>query len=160
MICAFEATDDTKFLDRALSLAGRVCVELAGQAQEAPTRHLIWEHYDSSWTLDYEYNLDDKQHLIRPWGFLPGHSAEWAKLLCLLHRIPEAGAPRWIPDIAQHLFQHAEDSWDESGGGGMFYTYGPDGRVCDRNKYMWPQVEAFAAALLLHKMTGEEKYLK
>jgi mannose/cellobiose epimerase-like protein (N-acyl-D-glucosamine 2-epimerase family) len=32
------------------------------------------EHFDSEWRIDYAYNLHDKQHLIRPWGYLPGHS--------------------------------------------------------------------------------------
>jgi mannose/cellobiose epimerase-like protein (N-acyl-D-glucosamine 2-epimerase family) len=54
---------------------------------------------------------DDKQHLIRPWGYLPGHSAEWAKLLMILHRIQAAGgsAPAsWLlqPRAAEPLSDH------------------------------------------------------
>ena len=40
------------------------------------------------------------------------------------------------------------------------YTFGPDGKVCDDNKYMWPHPEAFAAALLLAKATGSEHYME
>ena len=50
--------------------------------------------------------------------------------------------------------------WDKEGGGGILYTFDPDGNVCDDNKYMWPHPEAFAAALLLYKETGDEKYLE
>jgi mannose/cellobiose epimerase-like protein (N-acyl-D-glucosamine 2-epimerase family) len=93
MLCAFEATRDEKYLARARSLSHRICVGLASQAEGS----LVWEHFGEDWTIDYEYNLDDKQHLIRPWGFLPGHSAEWAKLLCILHRLqPDTEKEDWI----------------------------------------------------------------
>lgn len=156
MLCAFEATGDEKYLARARSLAHRICVGLASQAKGG----LVWEHFSEDWTIDYEFNLDDKQHLIRPWGFLPGHSAEWAKLLCILHRLQPDGAKEdWIIPAAENLFDHAVRCWDTEGGGGILYTFGPDGEVCDDNKYMWPHPEAFAAALLLHKATGSAQYM-
>ena len=164
MLMAYEATNDTKYLDRAASLAERICVDLAAQSsssssgEENPSHMLVWEHFTEDWSIDYEYNLHDKQHLIRPWGYLPGHSAEWAKLLCILHRLSVDPAP-WILPAAKHLFAHAERSWDASGGGGILYTFDPHGLVCDDNKYMWPHPEAFAAALLLHRATGEESYM-
>lgn len=60
---------------------------------------------------------------------------------------------------AENLFAHAVKCWDTDGGGGILYTFGPDGEVCDDNKYMWPHPEAFTAALLLHKATGSEHYM-
>merc|ERR1712217_167101 len=123
-----------------------ICVDLASQANTAPSQLLIWEHFTEDWTIDYEYNLDDKQHLIRPWGFLPGHSVEWAKLLCILHRLQQPKSEDWILPTARRLFAFGAKCWDIEGGGGIFYTYTPDGAICDDNKYMWPHAEAFSAA--------------
>ena len=122
MLCAYEASGDGKYLERARSLAHRICVGLASQAVEEPTKGLVYEHYKTDWSIDYEFNLDDKQHLIRPWGFLPGHSAEWAKLLCILHRLQPEPEP-WVLPAAEHLFAHAVQCWDEEGGGGILYTF-------------------------------------
>ena len=123
MLCAYEATADPKYLDRATSLSRRICLGLAEQSGGAANG--IWEHFSEDWTIDYDYNLDDKQHLIRPWGFLPGHSAEWAKLLCILYRLHGGGAGQdhpdriitpshraWIIPTAEALFAHAVRCWD------------------------------------------------
>ena len=74
-------------------------LELAGQADG-----LIWEHYDSTWQVDWDYNKQDAKHLFRPWGFQPGHQTEWSKLLLTLytHR-PES----WLTARAGDLFDRA-----------------------------------------------------
>jgi len=62
---------------------------------------LIWEHYDTNWEPDWDYNRDNPKHLSRPWGFQPGHQTEWAKLLLILER----HAPRdWLLPTTQHLW--------------------------------------------------------
>jgi mannose/cellobiose epimerase-like protein (N-acyl-D-glucosamine 2-epimerase family) len=68
MLCAFEATNDAKFLDRAHLLAKRICVDLA-----ANCNGLVWEHYRTDWSHDWDYNKDDPKNLFRPYGYLPGH---------------------------------------------------------------------------------------
>ena len=105
MLSAFEATGEEKYIDRAHTLAKRVCVDLAAAADG-----LIWEHYMVDWTHDWDYNREDPKNLFRPYGYLPGHFTEWAKLLLILERYrPEP----WMSERARRLFDIAlEKSWD------------------------------------------------
>ena len=150
MLAAFEATGEARYLDRAYTLADRVTRQLAEQAGG-----LIWEHYDASWTVDWDYNRADPRHLFRPWGFQPGHQTEWAKLLLILERHrPES----WMLERARALFDTAvARAWDEEFGG-LCYGFDPAGVICDPDKYFWVQAESFAAAALLARRTGEPGY--
>ena len=76
LLAAFDATGDTRYLHRAEILAHNITVRQAGLADG-----LIWEHYRADWSVDWDYNRNDSSNLFRPWGFQPGHLAEWAKLL-------------------------------------------------------------------------------
>ncbi|BES73245.1 AGE family epimerase/isomerase [Marinobacter nanhaiticus D15-8W] len=150
MLAAYEATGDSKFLDRAYMLAQNIC-----QRQAAQGDGLIWEHYDELWQIDWNYNRDNPRHLFRPWGFQPGHQTEWTKLLLILHRHrPEP----WMIERARDLFDRALSvAWDDEHGG-IVYGFAPDGSICDGDKYFWVQAETFAAAALLAKATGESEY--
>ena len=150
LLAAFEATQDEKYLSRARTLAHNMAVRQAAQ-----TGGLIWEHYDSDWNIDWEYNKDNPRHLFRPWGFQPGHQTEWAKLLLILERHqPES----WLVERAQFLFNNAlARAWDEDHNG-ICYGFAPDGSICDGDKYFWVQAESFAAAALLAQRTGESRY--
>jgi mannose/cellobiose epimerase-like protein (N-acyl-D-glucosamine 2-epimerase family) len=150
MLAAFEATGQQKYLDRAERLARRVSIDLAAQAGGR-----IWEHYDPSWQVDWNYNEDDPKHLFRPWGFQPGHQTEWTKLLLILerHRPDE-----WQLPTAKRLFDTAlERAWDHEHGG-ICYGFAPDGSICDGDKYFWVQAESFAAAALLAVRSGDPTY--
>jgi mannose/cellobiose epimerase-like protein (N-acyl-D-glucosamine 2-epimerase family) len=151
LICAYEASGDAQFLERALRIAESVTVRLAGQAGG-----LVWEHYDSNWQIDWDYNRDDPKHLFRPWGFQPGHQTEWAKLLLNLHRLrPDAT----LVARARSLFDRAViASWDAENGG-LAYGFDPQGAICDGDKYFWVQAESLAAAAVLHECTCENAYL-
>ena len=150
MLAAFEATGESKFLDRAELLARRVTLDLAAQADG-----LVWEHYDPNWRADWAYNRDDPKHLFRPWGFQPGHQTEWAKLLLILERHREGD---WLLPTAQRLFDTAlATAWDDAFGG-ICYGFAPDRSICDGDKYFWVQAESFAAAALLATRTGEQRY--
>ena len=150
MIAAFEATGDHKFLMRAKTLANNIA-----QRQAALSDGLIWEHFDTEFKLDWEYNKDDPKNLYRPWGFQPGHQTEWAKLLLQIYRLsPEP----WMLKKARELFDRAWDAaWDEQYGG-LIYGFDTQGNWCDDDKYFWVQAESFAAAAMLYAATGEEKY--
>ena len=150
MLAAFETTREARYLDRALTLASRICVELA-----APAQGLIWEHYTTGWEHDWQYNRDDPRNLFRPYGYLPGHFAEWAKLLLILERHrPEP----WQLPAAVRLFDAAmARSWDEAYGG-MHYTFAPDGTILDTDRYYWVLAETVAAAAVLAVRTGEPRY--
>ena len=151
LLAAWEATGEERYLDRAALLARRFAVELAELSGG-----LIWEHYDSHWQVDMQYNIDKPDDLFKPWGFQPGHQVEWAKLLLQLHsHRPEP----WMLERASRLFTTAIDrGWDDTHGG-LVYGFAPDGSFCDANKYFWVQAEAFAAAMRLYSVTREPRYL-
>jgi mannose/cellobiose epimerase-like protein (N-acyl-D-glucosamine 2-epimerase family) len=141
LLAAFDATGDTRYLDRAEQLADHICVR-----QAALAGGLVWEHYHANWQVDWDYNRHDSTNIFRPWGFQPGHLTEWAKLLLLLH----ARRPRTdLLPLAQRFFDTAlTKAWDDAHGG-LYYGFGPDGTVCDSHKYFWVQAETLAAAARL-----------
>ena len=150
MLAAFEATGERRNVERALQLADHMT-----RRQAAKADGLVWEHYDTRWNIDWDYNRDNPKHLFRPWGFQPGHQTEWAKLLMILDRHVDAD---WLVPTARHLFDVAvARSWDEVRGG-LYYGFAPDGSVCDDDKYFWVQAESLAAAALLAQGTGEASY--
>lgn len=151
LICAYEASGEARYLEQAERIAESVTVRLAAQANG-----LVWEHYDTSWRIDWNYNRADPKHLFRPWGFQPGHQTEWAKLLLNLDRLrPNPG----LVARAASLFDRAvAAAWDHRHGG-LAYGFGPDGAICDGDKYFWVQAESLAAAAVLHETTGQQAYL-
>ncbi|RZZ87976.1 AGE family epimerase/isomerase [Pseudoxanthomonas winnipegensis] len=167
MLAAWQASGERRYLDRALLLADHMT-----RRQAAKAGGLVWEHYDTDWNVDWEYNKDNPKHLFRPWGFQPGHQTEWAKLLLILDRELDGGID-WLVPTARHLFDTAvARSWDEKRGG-LYYGFAPlvtplpaDGgdiaqqptQVCDDDKYFWVQAESLAAAALIALRTGDASY--
>jgi mannose/cellobiose epimerase-like protein (N-acyl-D-glucosamine 2-epimerase family) len=150
MLAAFDATGESRYLERAVELADHITRRQAGKAGG-----LVWEHYDVRWNPDWNYNRDDPRHLFRPWGFQPGHQTEWAKLLLIL---AEHRADDWFIDVARNLFDAAvETAWDAEHGG-LYYGFAPDRSICDSDKYFWVQAESLAAAARLAARTGESRY--
>jgi mannose/cellobiose epimerase-like protein (N-acyl-D-glucosamine 2-epimerase family) len=155
MLAAYQASDEARYLDRALTLADTMTRQQAALADG-----LVWEHYHTDWSIDWDYHRDDPKHLFRPWGFQPGHQTEWAKLLMILEPLLlERGREEsWLVPTARHLFDTAlAHSWDNQYGG-MCYGFAPDGTICDDDKYFWVQAESLAAAALLHANTGVASY--
>ena len=110
LLATFEATNDARYLDRALAVADAMTRRQAAQAGG-----LVWEHYDQDWNIDWDYHRDDPKHLFRPWGFQPGHQTEWAKLLLILDRYRPQD---WLLPTATHLYETAVDrAWDSVNGG-------------------------------------------
>ncbi|MEE9322725.1 MAG: AGE family epimerase/isomerase [Granulosicoccus sp.] len=150
LLAAFDATGDTRYLERAELLAERFTQELASL-----NNGLIWEHYTSEWQPDMQYNVDKPDDLFKPWGFQPGHHVEWARLLLQLNSLKPDGRS---VDRARELYQLAMDKgWDKECGG-LVYGFAPDGSFCDTHKYFWVHAEAFATAWRLFRQTGEERY--
>jgi mannose/cellobiose epimerase-like protein (N-acyl-D-glucosamine 2-epimerase family) len=155
LIAAFEASGDDRYLRRAETLARHVAVR-----QAALAGGLVWEHYRPDWSVDWEYNKNDRSNIFRPWGYQPGHLTEWAKLLLILERHAEhlAGDAAWLAPRAQALFDAAlSHAWDPEHGG-IHYGFGPDGAICDPDKYFWVQAESLAAAASLGHRTGDARY--
>jgi len=150
LIASYEATNEQKYLDRALIISDNICNRQAEQADG-----LIWEHYSSEWRIDWSFNKDKPDDLFRPWGFQVGHLTEWSKLLLILERYVNKD---WLLPRAIELFEDAvEMGWDEKNDG-LFYGFAPNGDICDRDKYFWVQAESFAAAALLANRTKDAKY--
>ena len=155
LLAAFEATGEQRYLDRAAVVARNVTVR-----QAALAHGLVWEHYHEDWSVDWDYNRDDKTNIFRPWGYQPGHLTEWAKLLLMLdrHRANLKSKSEWLLPRAVELFDAAlERAWD-SEHGGIVYGFAPDASICDGDKYFWVQAESLAAAALLADRTGQDKY--
>ncbi|MEQ8780320.1 MAG: AGE family epimerase/isomerase [Roseibium album] len=150
MLSAFEATGDMRYLDRAELLSERICVELAAGADG-----LIWEHYKSDWSHDWNYNIDDPKNLFRPYGYLPGHFVEWSKLLLILNRQRPS---KWLIPKAEFLFKTALDKAWEPETGAINYTFAPDGRILDTDQYYWVFSETIGSSALLALETGNPEY--
>ena len=150
MLAGFEATGDGRYLDRALLLARRVCVDLADRAGG-----LVWEHYHADWSVDWGYNKEKPRDLFRPWGYLPGHLTEWAKLLLILERHRKQD---WLLPRARHFYDTALLRGADLAHGGMLYSFAPDGAVVDSDKYYWVHAETIAAAAALAQRTGGARY--
>ncbi|CAE7634963.1 yihS, partial [Symbiodinium necroappetens] len=118
LIAAYEATKETRYLDRAEVLAETFAAKLAAKGGG-----FVWEHYDVNFEIDWEYNKNDPTNIYRPWGFQPGHQIEWAKNLLNIYR----HRPKfWMVNRAKELFDGAwELSWDDCHGG-LVYGFGPD----------------------------------
>jgi len=127
----------------------------------SPASGLYADEAAADWSVDWDFNKHDKTNIFRPWGYQPGHLAEWAKLLLILERHADRlTGPEWLAPRAAELFDAAiRSAWDNEHGG-LVYGFAPDGSICDGDKYFWVQAESLAAAALLAKRTGDEKYWK
>ncbi len=154
MLAAYDATGEQRYLDRAYLIAKNIAVR-----QAALAKGIMWEHYHEDWSVDWEYNKNDKTNIFRPWGYQPGHMTEWAKLLLTLERhAARLKDTAWLAPRAAELFDLAmERAWDREHGG-LVYGFGPDKEFCDPDKYYWVQAESIAAAALLALRTRDEKY--
>ncbi|WP_438997596.1 AGE family epimerase/isomerase [Candidatus Puniceispirillum sp.] len=150
LIAAYEATGDQRYLDRADNVAHKFTIDLAalGDGQ-------IWEHYNTNWAPDWDYNIDKPDDLFKPWGFQPGHQVEWAKLLL---QIDAHNPADWHLETATSLYHKAFDNGWDTEYGGLVYGYAPDGSFADAHKYFWVQAEAIATAWRLYDRTGDNRY--
>jgi mannose/cellobiose epimerase-like protein (N-acyl-D-glucosamine 2-epimerase family) len=154
-LAAYAATGKPRYLARA-----KVLAEHMVNRQAALTGGLVWEHYRPDWSVDWDYNFNDRSNIFKPWGFQPGHQTEWAKLLLILEPLllERNREESWLLPTARHLFDTAvKHAWDDTHGG-LCYGFAPDGSVCDDDKYFWVQAESLAAAALLHARTGDAGY--
>ncbi|WP_100489470.1 AGE family epimerase/isomerase [Sporolactobacillus pectinivorans] len=152
MIAAFEATGDRKFLQTAYRLAYTVTVCLTGE-----TYGMIWEQYRWNWQPDWTYHEAYAGNEFRLYGFIPGHSIEWSKLLI---KLSDYYSDLWIVNGAQHLFLQAWQAGKDDLYGGLFFSIVPDGSVIDDGKYYWVMAETIGASALLAAKTGDPYFLE
>jgi mannose/cellobiose epimerase-like protein (N-acyl-D-glucosamine 2-epimerase family) len=155
LLAAYDATGDVQHLHRAETLARNITLR-----QAALAGGLVWEHYREDWSVDWEYNRNDRSNIFRPWGYQPGHLTEWAKLLLILERHgAQLAAPTdWLLPRARAMFDVAVSTSRDTTHGGLFYGFAPDRTPCDTDKYHWVQAETLAAAALLGHRAGEAAY--
>lgn len=152
LIAVYEATGERRYLERALTVATGVTIELAEK-----TDGMVWEHYTEDWEPDFEYNRDDPDNTFRPWGFQPGHQIEWAKLLAILSRYSDEP---WLCDRAIELFEAAVDhGWDDRRGG-LYYSVDLNCEPVVTDKYSWEVAEAIGATTALYERTENPEYLE
>jgi mannose/cellobiose epimerase-like protein (N-acyl-D-glucosamine 2-epimerase family) len=154
LLAAYEASGEGPYLERAASIAEAVSRRLGGTHAG-----LIWEHHHADWSPDREFHRHERGDVFRPWGYQPGHLAEWAKLLLALERaLPGLAPENWLERRARQLFAAAvEHGWDRAHGG-LVYTFGPDFAVADGDKHFWVQAEAIGTAAALAERTVEGGY--
>ncbi|WP_276273454.1 AGE family epimerase/isomerase [Haloarcula litorea] len=148
-LVAGEVTGEDRYLDRAATVAERLCVDLASE-----TDGRLWEHYTADWDHDFDYNREEPADQFRPWGYQPGHHAEWAKLCCVLDRHVDAD---WPLARAPELFDAALSGWDDDRGG-FYYSLDEEGDPVIEDKYGWEVAEAIGAAAALAERTGDDRY--
>jgi mannose/cellobiose epimerase-like protein (N-acyl-D-glucosamine 2-epimerase family) len=155
-----EALSTTAAVTGDLSYAG-MATRIADLIVNKVTRSRSWriqEHFDERWEIDSDYNRNDPDHMYRPYGTIPGHSCEWARLLLQLHLLQPEGTS-WMPDAAAELVDRAfADAWERDGEPGMIYTVDPDGAPRNRDRYWWSHAEAIGALTLLGHYFGPERY--
>lgn len=149
MLAAYQATGEARYFERAYSLAKRVCVDLTQN-----TGGYIWEHYDSQWQQDWDYNKDDPKNLFRTYGYLPGHFIEWAKLLLIINQIQSED---WLIKHANLLFDAAIEHGFNAARNTFDYTFSPEGKVLDDERYYWVTAEAIGAAALMASVGKREE---
>jgi sulfoquinovose isomerase len=151
-MAAAEATGDHSFIDRAVAIAERIIGRFA-----AADGWRIPEHYTATWQPQPDFHRDQPRDILRPYGYTPGHSLEWARLLVQLRAQAGAGHD-WMLDAAQHLFGRAvADGWDAERTG-FVYTVDGDGSAVVADRFHWVATEAIGAAAYLFRATGDESY--
>ena len=149
LLAAARATGDGALLARAETIARRITVDLPTE-----TDGLVWEHYTPDWNHDFAYNEDTPRDQFRPWGYQPGHHAEWAKLLGELDR----EGIGWALERGIELFDVAVDLGWDGDRGGFFYAVEADGTPVTDEKYGWAVAEAIGAAAVLFERTGDDRF--
>jgi len=153
LLAAYESTGEERYLERSLDVARAV----TGLAEDGR----LWEHYTADWEPDYSREQTALGDRFGPWGYQPGHHAEWAKLCCLLADHDDAA---WLRERARRLFDTAVGWWLEDGG--FPYTVDRDGNPTDATVYGWPVAEAIGASAVLADRGGDgsgrdrEEYLE
>ncbi len=157
-LAAFDATDDRRWLDRAVGILRWVIDEHArGNNWRIP------EHFDAHWREIPDYNIDRPKDPFRPFGYTPGHGLEWARLAlhagAQLARLGEE-IPAWIVPAARALVERAvADGWHADGEDGFVYTVDATGAPVARERMHWVLCEAIgAASVLADAVTGGGGY--
>jgi len=152
---AYFATGDQRYGEMAANIAEYFVNSVARRYEDR-----IPEHYNETWKPDLEFNRDNREDAYRPYGTLPGHSFEWAKILCQLSSGFKLER-EWFLDRARSLVERAwRDAWERDGRAGFIYSVDIKGNTLNCDRYWWVHAEALAALALLSSLFEEISFEK
>lgn len=167
LLAAFSATRDPSYLVMATRIAARI-ITVADQFDGR-----LPEHFSDDWQVLADYNVDNPNDPVRPYGSTPGHWLEWARLLVHLRAglgqvaLTRLAVPELVGEAAQaELLAAAIRFFDQAlteadgvdGQPGLIFTVDFDGKPLSRSRLHWVTCEAIGAARALHQVTGEERF--
>lgn len=156
-LAAADTTGERQWAERA-SLIGR---RVIGWAEQRQWR--IPEHFDPSWSPLPDYHRGSPADPFRPYGATVGHGLEWSRLLvstgaALGELEPSAGDP-WSAAAVALYDRAVNDGWAVDGEEGFVYTTDWTGQPVVRDRLHWVVAEAVNAATVLHRITGDARYV-
>ncbi len=136
----------------------RICRRVVEWAEANDWR--LPEHFDGRWHPVLDYGIDRPSDPFTPFGSTPGHGFEWARLFA--GASADGSAPQdaaWLREAALALYDRAaRDGWARDGTPGFVYTVDWAGRPVASQRLFWVAAEAVAAAEVLTKLTGDQRY--
>lgn len=150
-LAAYELDGDDGWLNRAQRLAERLVLRTLDRYDAR-----VPEHYTADWQVDAGYGRDTPFDAFRPFGTMPGHAVEWARLLLnLAVHTNDDGA---LLAGAERLYAGALRDGRTQIGAGLAYTVDVDGSVINDARMHWVVAEALGAAAWLSRTTGDSAY--
>ena len=161
LLAAYGATRDPQYLVMAARIAARIIAVARDFAWRLP------EHFTADWRVLPDYNADNPNDPVRPYGSTPGHWLEWARLLTHLRfGLEQAGLDKQeLPQPADLLaaaiafFDRAIVEADGvDGQPGLLFTVDFEGRPLSHSRLHWVTCEGIGAARALAQVTGEARF--
>ncbi|WP_341925819.1 AGE family epimerase/isomerase [Nocardioides psychrotolerans] len=153
LLAAGDVTGEVALHRRAARIAARVVAWAEDNAWRIP------EHFTATWEPLLEHHREVPAHPFQPYGATVGHGLEWARLLVAVDRTFGGDAPAGLAEAAVALADRAvADGWAGDGEEGFVYTTDWSGVPVVRARMHWVAAEAVSAAVVLHRVTGEERW--
>lgn len=159
---ALLAAADALQTDTYRQWAGRIIQRVIVFAQQFDL--MIPEHFNEHWEPIQEYNSDHKDDQFKPYGTTPGHSLEWARLICqwacasIKHQEITTHEYEFAIASAQQLFKTAvRNAWHADGNDGLVYTVDWQGQPVVHDRMHWTLAEGINTAAYLARLSSSEK---
>lgn len=148
-IATYDFTKEQKWLDRALKITKRIT------AASESINFRIPEHFTKDWQVDPNYNQDNKMDQFRPFGVIPGHGIEWARLcLQLFYRTDKSQS--WLEATAYNLYMRAkQDAFKENG---FDYTTDFEGNPIIKLRMHWVLCEAISTSAVFAEHFSNKEF--
>ncbi len=153
-LAAGAVTGDTRWTQRALSIAERIVHRVA-----AERNWRLPEHFDAQWRVRTEYNAGSPADQFRPYGVTVGHLLEWARLLLHLESALSE-PPQWLLHDATALFATAvQVGWEADGLPGFVYTVDWEDAPVVVERMHWVAIEAAMTGEVVAHRTGRDEHV-